>query len=141
MIHIQTSLIKIQRHFRLLAAVTLLAVFGWTTVLSTPAHAALSDLACDGLRDATGETCDGSGAETTISDTVRLGIQILILLVTAISIVMIIIGGIRYVTSQGDPGSTKSARDTIIYAVIGLAIAAVAQIIVLFVVDQLTGIG
>lgn len=49
-----------------------------------------------------------------------------------IAVVMIIIGGFRYVTSNGDSSQTKSAKDTIMYAVIGLVVAIFAYAIVNF---------
>jgi hypothetical protein len=50
---------------------------------------------------------------------------------------MIIVGGLRYVTSGGDASSTKAARDTILYAVVGLVIAVMAFAIVNFVLGAL----
>jgi hypothetical protein len=47
---------------------------------------------------------------------------------------MIIFGGFRFVTSGGDANATASARNTIIYAVIGLAVAAIAEVLVRFVI-------
>jgi hypothetical protein len=50
---------------------------------------------------------------------------------------MIIVGGIRYVTSAGDSSKVKAAKDTIMYSVVGLAIAILAYAIVNFVIRQL----
>lgn len=47
-----------------------------------------------------------------------------------ISVSFIIVGGINYMTSTGDPTKAKKARDTIIYALIGLVICALAFAIV-----------
>ncbi|MBQ8991928.1 hypothetical protein IJ090_00625 [Candidatus Saccharibacteria bacterium] len=52
-----------------------------------------------------------------------------------IAVVMIIIGGVTYMTSQGDPTKTKRGRDTILYGIIGLIIALLAYAIVNFVLD------
>ena len=49
---------------------------------------------------------------------------------------MIIVGGIRYITSGGDSGNISSAKNTIIYAVIGLIIVALAQILVHYVLSS-----
>jgi hypothetical protein len=51
---------------------------------------------------------------------------------------MIIIGGLRYVTSGGKQESVTSAKNTILYAVIGLVIIALAQIIARFVLQKAT---
>jgi len=63
-------------------------------------------------------------------------VQTIILLTAAISVVMIIIGGLRYIFSAGDPGSTKGAKDTILYAVVGLVVVIFAQVIVAFVLSR-----
>lgn len=53
------------------------------------------------------------------------------------AVVMIIIGGLKYITSSGDPNNTNAAKNTIIYALIGLLIALFAQAIIIFVIDRL----
>lgn len=55
----------------------------------------------------------------------------------AISVLVIMIGAFQYITSSGDPQSIKRAKDTILYAVIGLVVCATAFTIVTFVVDKL----
>ena len=63
--------------------------------------------------------------------------NILLFLIGAISVVMLIIGGIRYVVSQGDQGAITSAKNTILYAIIGIIVAFLAFAAVRFVTDQL----
>jgi hypothetical protein len=53
------------------------------------------------------------------------------------SVVIIIIGGIKYATSNGDSNSVNSAKNTILYAAVGLVISIAAQSIILFVIAQL----
>ena len=53
------------------------------------------------------------------------------------SVFMIIVGGFKYITSSGDPGNAKSAKDTILYAVVGILVALAAQSIVVFVLSRL----
>jgi hypothetical protein len=50
-----------------------------------------------------------------------------------VAVIMIVIGGIKYTTSGGDAGGTKSAKDTILYAAIGLVVALIGQAVVLLV--------
>lgn len=45
-----------------------------------------------------------------------------LMLAAAVAVVFIVLGGIRYSTSQGDPGETKKAKETIIYAIVGLVV-------------------
>lgn len=51
-----------------------------------------------------------------------------------VAVVVIIIGGISYMTSSGDAGKVKKAKDTILYGVIGLVIVVLAFAIVNFVI-------
>lgn len=52
------------------------------------------------------------------------------------AIIVIIIAGIMYTTSSGDPGKTKTAREAIIYAVTGLVIVGMAFFITGFVAGR-----
>ena len=54
---------------------------------------------------------------------------------------MLIIGGIRYVISQGDAKQIESAKNTILYAVIGIIVALLAYAIVTFVVNSFAAQG
>ncbi len=58
----------------------------------------------------------------------------LIFLIGALAVIMIIIGALRYITSNGDPKQAEAARNTILYSVIGLILAIAAYAIVNFVV-------
>ncbi len=59
----------------------------------------------------------------------------LLFIVIAVGVIMVIIGGIRYVISQGDAKQIESAKNTILYAVIGIVVALLAYAIVQFVVN------
>ena len=67
--------------------------------------------------------------------------NVLIFIVGAVAVIMLIIGGLRYVISQGDKGNVESAKNTILYAVIGIVVAVMAYAIVNFVAGSLTGSG
>lgn len=54
-----------------------------------------------------------------------------------VAVVVIIIGGVQYMTSSGDAGKVKKAKDTILYGVIGLVICVLAFAIVNFVISNL----
>ena len=49
---------------------------------------------------------------------------------------MLIIGGVRYTVSQGDSAAVTSAKNTILYAIIGLIVAILAYAVVNFVIVQ-----
>lgn len=65
----------------------------------------------------------------------------LIFLVGAIAVIMLIIGGLRYVTSNGEAASIKGAKDTITYAIIGIVIAILSFAAVSFVIGRFSNTG
>lgn len=71
------------------------------------------------------------------SGTIAKVTNIMSVVAGAVAVIMIIVGGLMYVLSGGNSSNTNTARETIIYAVIGLVVIAVAQSIVVFVVDRL----
>ena len=77
-----------------------------------------------------------ANGEKDINSLVSRVIYTLLFLIGAIAVIAIIIGGIRYTTSNGDQGQIKSAKDTIMYACIGLVVAIMAGGIVNFVVNR-----
>ncbi len=76
----------------------------------------------------------GSGAK--IEGLIRSIINTFSVIVGAISVIMIIIGGFRYITSGGDSNNVGGAKNTILYAIVGLIIVAFAQVIVQFVLQR-----
>jgi intracellular septation protein A len=54
-----------------------------------------------------------------------------------LSVLFVVIGGFRYTISSGDPGQIKQAKETILYAIIGLVLTISAFTIVSFVLGQL----
>lgn len=67
---------------------------------------------------------------------ITTALQYLMVAIVVVAIVMIIIGGIRYATSGGNADKVKTAKNTILYAVIGLAVALLALVIVNLVKSQ-----
>ncbi len=65
--------------------------------------------------------------------------KVLLFVIGAVSVIMLIIGGFRYVVSQGDSSAVTSAKNTILYSVIGLVVAILAYAAVDFVVKSLVG--
>ncbi|MDO8336592.1 MAG: pilin [Candidatus Saccharibacteria bacterium] len=64
--------------------------------------------------------------------------NILLFLVGAVAVIMLIIGGLRYVTSNGDQNAVTGAKNTILYAIIGIVVAFLAYAGVQFVTSSLT---
>lgn len=74
---------------------------------------------------------------TTGSSTVKTALTITFGILGALSLLFITIGGLRYVISRGDAQATAKAKSTIIYALVGLAVAITAQAIVTFVIGKI----
>lgn len=70
---------------------------------------------------------------TSVSGLIANIANILVFLVGSISVIMIIVGGLRYALSQGDPGQAAKAKNTILYAVFGVVAAIAAYAIISFV--------
>lgn len=100
------------------------------------------DPACEksGGAGSGGAICESVG-EDQLMPMIKTVINMLLTILGFIAVIMIIIGGIRYATSNGDSNSTKSAKDTILYSVIGLIVAILSFAIVNFVIDNFTGSG
>lgn len=65
-------------------------------------------------------------------------VNIMLFIIGAISVIMLIIGGIRYVVSGGDQNAVSGAKNTILYAIIGIIVALLAYAIVNFVVGGIS---
>lgn len=93
---------------------------------------------CAGL-DATGGSCDpAASGGTTVEGTISTLVNIFSWVVGVIAVIMVIVGGMKYVTSGGDSSGVQSAKNTIMYALIGIVIVALAQVIVQFTVKKAT---
>ena len=62
--------------------------------------------------------------------------NVLLFIIGAISVIMLIIGGIRYTVSGGDSSAVTSAKNTILYAIVGIVVALLAYAVVNFVVGR-----
>jgi len=69
----------------------------------------------------------------------RVIVNVLLFIIGAVSVIMLIIGGIRYTISGGDSSAVTAAKNTILYAVIGIIVAILAYAIVNFVITSFTG--
>jgi cytochrome bd-type quinol oxidase subunit 2 len=74
-----------------------------------------------------------------LNSVVTLVINLFSVVVGVVSVIMIMVGGFKYVTSNGDSSAISSAKNTILYAVVGLVIVGLAQGIVQFVLAKVSG--
>jgi hypothetical protein len=95
------------------------------------------------------EACAGIGGTTTdgkckvagaadLDKIIRSVVGLLSIIVGVAAVIMIMVGGFKYITSGGDSSKASSAKSTITYAIIGLVIVALAQFIVRFVIHTAT---
>jgi len=111
------------------------------------AHAAIADSVCRGVLD-TGAGDPASGTDSTqasdcneedgesFSSLAKKIINVFSIVVGAVSVIMIIVGGFRYIISGGDSGGVTAGKNTILYAIVGLVIVIFAQVIVRFVLTN-----
>lgn len=79
----------------------------------------------------------GNGQGTDLNNVFKTVANIMLFLVGAIAVIMLIVGGLRYVTSGGDQTAVTSAKNTILYAIVGIVVAFLAFAAVNFVTGQL----
>ena len=80
-----------------------------------------------------------TGASANVDDIISKSINFALMAIAIVSVFMLIIGGFKYTTSNGDSAKVTSAKNTIMYSLIGLIIAIFAYAIVNFVVNKVTG--
>ncbi len=78
----------------------------------------------------------GTDGTTTLKTVGSKIVNIFSLIIGIVAIIMIIYGGFRYITSGGDTGRVGNAKNTLIYAILGLIIVALAQFLVRYVLSS-----
>jgi len=122
----------------------LMAAAALIVPLAVPASVYAEDIQqslCGGtdLTLAKGGNCTNLEAETKVNSTITLALNVFSAIVGIIAVVMIIVGGVKYITSQGESANITSAKNTILYALVGLVVVALAQVIVRFVLTRFVG--
>lgn len=133
---------------KLLSAAILLPAMVLTVGLAVqpvPAHATFDKGLSDGASSAQGKDQQGDAASL-FGDGGQGGIfrtitNVLLFLIGAISVIMLIIGGIRYVVSGGDSTAVQNAKNTILYAIVGVVVAILAYAVVNFVITSFSSNG
>lgn len=90
------------------------------------------------LKDCSDSGLDGAANnEDNLMATLTVIVNVIVGVVAFVAVVMIVIGGISFVTSQGDTSRVAKARNTILYGVVGLVVALLAYAIVNFVLSSI----
>ena len=88
-----------------------------------------------GNNDATSKTATDS-----VNNLLSTVLNLLSVVIGLVAVIMIIVAGFKYITSGGKEDSVKSAKNTILYAIIGIVVVVLAQVIVQFVLNKATPI-
>ena len=135
----KTKLIVLAMGLGLLIPVTIPAV----ALAQVPADPDIQNQVCTGADQlqvgATNVQCKNlEGDQSGFNKLLAKIINIISVIVGIVAVIMIIVGGFRYITSGGTPEKVTGAKNTILYGLIGLIIVALAQVIVRFVLKQVT---
>ena len=114
-----------------------LALFAPVTAYAASTSNGSSGAACDAVSSISpgSGTCDAPTGPTP-QKLIRTALNLLSLVAGVIAVIMLIVGGLKYITSGGDSNAAASARNTILYAIVGIVVVAFAQVIVKFVLKK-----
>ena len=138
---------KYLKHLSLIISLSIItALFGSSVALASPVASTMMPSrvvaaateseqdACAGLSQLdSSDNCTTKG--NSVVKLIKVVVQILSIMIGIISVLVIMFAGFRYVISGGDSASTNSARNMLIYAIIGLVIAILAQFIAVHVLN------
>lgn len=124
----------------LMAKIIIVTLLSISILMPTVVFAATAkDAVCDGAGLIVGsDGCKPPDGSPEAQSVISKGLNLFSVIIGIIAVVMIMIGGLKYMTSQGDATQTNNAKNTVLYAAIGLVIAVLAQIIVQFVIKRFT---
>lgn len=122
-----------------------LAVISLTVIPASATYAAVDKVDIRDAQEITAtEACKVQGSKeecksnNALSNIIVTVTNVVLFLVGAVAVIMIIVGGFRYVTSNGDQNAVTGAKNTILYAIIGIVVAFLAYAAVQFIVGSLT---
>lgn len=113
------------------AALLVLLSAGFIFYVQVPADAAINA--------SKGDACAGVGGCGTggdVENAIKAIVNLITIIIGIVAVVMIIISGFRFITSGGDSNTITSARNGLLYALVGLVIVVLAQVIVRFVLAR-----
>lgn len=104
-----------------------------TPITTLPTDSAKQQV-CEGINGQVGGTCDASSSG--IDTILKAVLEIISVIAGIAAVIMIMVGGIKYTTSGGDSTKISSAKSTLIYALVGIVVVAMAQFIVQYVLAK-----
>lgn len=97
-------------------------------------HSAAAQQVSTGIDETTNASC----SDSQVNNTVATVVNILSMVVGMASIIVIIISAFKYIVSGGEQSKVANAKSTLLYAIVGLAVAGATQLLVHFVLYQST---
>ena len=137
----------IQKLKIMIASLALIFSFGAPILVPAIAYGESNNITenlCTGTKDAAGGTAradcvvTGDNGNDSLKTVAGKIVNIFSIIVGITAIIMVIYGGFRYITSGGDSGKVGNAKNTLIYAIVGLIIVALAQFLVHYVLTTAT---
>jgi hypothetical protein len=120
------------------AALSGIVLFMTPTVLAHTFYvgATASQDACETLKDLNPNGGGCTASQGGVNSVIKLALNLLSIIAGVIGVIMVIVAGFKYITAQGDAASITSARNALLYAIVGLVVVAFAQAIVKFVLSR-----
>jgi hypothetical protein len=122
------------------------AILGLSVLSAAPVSVITPSAAAAGVDASKKAICEGAGLDSAecngkdngLSKVISNIVNVLSVIIGVVAVIMVIISGLRYITSGGDATKLSGAKSTLIYALVGLVIVALAQVIVHFVLARAT---
>jgi hypothetical protein len=108
---------------------------GGVAMAATPTDAAKSQVCAGVNAQVTGSDCGGTSGQQSITKVLTAVLQIISWIAGIAAIIMVVLSGLKYITSGGDSSSIASAKSTLVYALVGVVIVVLAQAVVFFVLN------
>ena len=121
-------------------SLAILTVSLFTLSALTPSFAfatAQTDI-CSGVGGTSPDGTCTTSSGLTVMGVVKTIVSVLSWVIGVVAVIMVMISGFKYITSGGDSNGVSSAKNTLIYAIVGLIIVALAQFLVHFVLNNIS---
>ncbi len=106
-------------------------VFGGQAAAACPTATDAKTQVLKGVNE-TGSDCSDTGVTNAFS----VAVEVLSFIAGAVAVIMIIYSGFRYITSAGDASKVGAAKTTLIYALVGIVVVALSQLLIRFVIHH-----
>ena len=80
----------------------------------------------------------GQSSDNPVVDTLTIVINILSFIAGVLAVFLVMYGGFKYIVSAGDAGKVTSAKNTILYALVGIVVVVISRQLILFILSKVT---